>query len=255
VPVIADAHARSTLELARELDRLADAARDGTLTPGELTGGTFTVNNYGAFGNDDGDPIINHPEAAILGVGAIRERPWVVHDADGTPSSPSGGSGASRSPSTTASATAARPAGSSPRSRRSASSPAGCSCTDDPGHDVVVVGGGPGGYATAFRAAVRGLDVALVEQDRLGGTCLHRGCIPSKAILHVAGVRAELPAPRCSGSRSRSVGLDGEGAGRAFRDGVVTRLTRGSSSSPRTAPPAPGSRPAACRCRRPWRSR
>jgi 2-oxoisovalerate dehydrogenase E2 component (dihydrolipoyl transacylase) len=85
VPVIADAHARSTLELARELDRLADAARDGTLTPAELTGGTFTVNNYGAFGNDDGDPIINHPEAAILGVGAIRERPWVVHDADGHP--------------------------------------------------------------------------------------------------------------------------------------------------------------------------
>ncbi len=85
VPVIADAHTRSTLELARELDRLADAARDGTLTPAELTGGTFTVNNYGAFGNDDGDPIINHPEAAILGVGAIRERPWVVHAADGTP--------------------------------------------------------------------------------------------------------------------------------------------------------------------------
>jgi 2-oxoisovalerate dehydrogenase E2 component (dihydrolipoyl transacylase) len=85
VPVIADAHARSTLELARELDRLADASRDGALTPAELTGGTFTVNNYGAFGNDDGDPIINHPEAAILGVGAIRERPWVVHDADGRP--------------------------------------------------------------------------------------------------------------------------------------------------------------------------
>ncbi|MFU8840874.1 MAG: dihydrolipoamide acetyltransferase family protein [Nitriliruptoraceae bacterium] len=85
VPVITDAHARSTLELARELERLADAARDGTLTPAELTGGTFTVNNYGAFGNDDGDPIINHPEAAILGVGAIRERPWVVHDTDGRP--------------------------------------------------------------------------------------------------------------------------------------------------------------------------
>jgi pyruvate dehydrogenase E2 component (dihydrolipoamide acetyltransferase) len=85
VPVVADAHARSTLELAQELHRLAEAARDGTLTPAELTGGTFTVNNYGAFGNDDGDPIINHPEAAILGVGAIRPRPWVVHGADGTP--------------------------------------------------------------------------------------------------------------------------------------------------------------------------
>ncbi len=83
VPNIKDAHTRSTLELALELARLAEAARTGTLTPGELTGGTFTVNNYGAFGNDDGDPIINHPEGAILGVGAIRPRPWVVADADG----------------------------------------------------------------------------------------------------------------------------------------------------------------------------
>lgn len=83
VPNIKDAHARSTLGLALELTRLAEAARAGTLTPQELTGGTFTVNNYGAFGNDDGDPIINHPEAAILGVGAIRERPWVVPGEDG----------------------------------------------------------------------------------------------------------------------------------------------------------------------------
>jgi 2-oxoisovalerate dehydrogenase E2 component (dihydrolipoyl transacylase) len=83
VPNIKDAHARSTLGLAQELTRLADAARAGTLTPQELTGGTFTVNNYGAFGNDDGDPIINHPEGAILGVGAIRERPWVVRGEDG----------------------------------------------------------------------------------------------------------------------------------------------------------------------------
>jgi 2-oxoisovalerate dehydrogenase E2 component (dihydrolipoyl transacylase) len=78
VPNIKDAHTRSTLQLALELDRLAGQARDGSITPGDLTGGTFTVNNYGAFGNDDGDPIINHPEGAILGIGAIRERPWVV---------------------------------------------------------------------------------------------------------------------------------------------------------------------------------
>lgn len=81
VPKIADAHMLSTLELALELARLAGRARDGSIAPDELTGGTFTVNNYGAFGNDDGDPILNHPEVGILGVGAIRERPWVV---DGT---------------------------------------------------------------------------------------------------------------------------------------------------------------------------
>jgi pyruvate dehydrogenase E2 component (dihydrolipoamide acetyltransferase) len=78
VPNIKDAHAKSTLQLALELSELAEKSRTGKLTPGELTGGTFTVNNYGAFGNDDGDPIINHPEAGILGIGAIRERPWVV---------------------------------------------------------------------------------------------------------------------------------------------------------------------------------
>jgi 2-oxoisovalerate dehydrogenase E2 component (dihydrolipoyl transacylase) len=78
VPNIKDAHTKSLLQLSLELSELAGRARDGSLTPAELTGGTFTVNNYGAFGNDDGDPIINHPEGGILGIGAIRERPWVV---------------------------------------------------------------------------------------------------------------------------------------------------------------------------------
>jgi 2-oxoisovalerate dehydrogenase E2 component (dihydrolipoyl transacylase) len=82
VPNIKDAHERSTLQLALALTDLAAQARDGRIGPRELTGGTFTVNNYGAFGVDDGDPIINHPEAAILGVGTIRPRPWVVADPD-----------------------------------------------------------------------------------------------------------------------------------------------------------------------------
>jgi len=83
VPNIKDAHHRSTSELALALSDLATRARSGDLTPHEVTGGTFTVNNYGAFGNDDGDPIINHPEVGILGIGAIRERPWVVQDEHG----------------------------------------------------------------------------------------------------------------------------------------------------------------------------
>jgi 2-oxoisovalerate dehydrogenase E2 component (dihydrolipoyl transacylase) len=78
VPNVKDAHTKSLLELAAELAELAGKARDGSIGPGELTGGTFTVNNYGAFGNDDGEPILNHPEVGILGVGAMRERPWVV---------------------------------------------------------------------------------------------------------------------------------------------------------------------------------
>ncbi|MEU6465610.1 dihydrolipoyl dehydrogenase [Streptomyces sp. NPDC046976] len=58
--------------------------------------------------------------------------------------------------------------------------------TDTDTADVVVIGGGTGGYATALRAAALGLDVVLVERDQLGGTCLHRGCVPSKAMLHAA---------------------------------------------------------------------
>jgi 2-oxoisovalerate dehydrogenase E2 component (dihydrolipoyl transacylase) len=78
VPNVKDAHTKSTLQLALETSELAARCRDGSATPAELTGGTFTVDNYGYFGNDDGNPIINAPEAGILGLGAIRERPWVV---------------------------------------------------------------------------------------------------------------------------------------------------------------------------------
>lgn len=79
VPVIADAHERSTLDIAAELTHLADAAREGRLAPEQLTGSTFTVSNYGSFGVDGGAPVINHPEAALLGVGRIVDRPWVHH--------------------------------------------------------------------------------------------------------------------------------------------------------------------------------
>jgi len=77
VPVIRDAHRRSVLDLAGELNRLAASARAGTLTHRDMAAGTFTVSNYGAFGVDGGSAVINHPEAAILGVGRIADRAWV----------------------------------------------------------------------------------------------------------------------------------------------------------------------------------
>lgn len=77
VPVVRDAHARDAVGLTAEFARLTEAARAGRLTPGELTGGTFTLNNYGVFGVDGSTPIINHPEAAMLGVGRIVPKPWV----------------------------------------------------------------------------------------------------------------------------------------------------------------------------------
>ncbi len=78
VPVLADAHRLSTRGLAAALRARTDQARAGTLAPGQLRGGTFTVNNYGVFGVDGSAAIINHPELAILGLGRIIDRPWVV---------------------------------------------------------------------------------------------------------------------------------------------------------------------------------
>ncbi|MER5178677.1 dihydrolipoamide acetyltransferase family protein [Streptomyces sp. NPDC002896] len=77
VPVVRDAHTRNVESLSAEIARLTESARAGTLTPGELTGSTFTLNNYGVFGVDGSTPIINHPEAAMLGVGRIAPKPWV----------------------------------------------------------------------------------------------------------------------------------------------------------------------------------
>jgi 2-oxoisovalerate dehydrogenase E2 component (dihydrolipoyl transacylase) len=79
VPVIPDAHAATLEQLSAALTTATQRAREGTLQPAELTGGTFTVNNYGVFGVDGSAPIINHPEVAILGIGRIIERPWIVH--------------------------------------------------------------------------------------------------------------------------------------------------------------------------------
>lgn len=78
VTVVRDARSRSTLDLATEIARLALAARDHTIAPSDLVGSTITVSNFGALGLDEGIPVINHPEAAILGVGTIKARPHVV---------------------------------------------------------------------------------------------------------------------------------------------------------------------------------
>ena len=78
VPVVRDAQVHTLEQLAVAVAERTRRARDGTLGPAELTGGTFTVNNYGVFGVDGSAAIINHPEVAILGIGRIIQRPWVV---------------------------------------------------------------------------------------------------------------------------------------------------------------------------------
>lgn len=95
-----------------------------------------------------------------------------------------------------------------------------------PSYDLVVLGGGSGGYAAALRAAELGLSVALVEKDLLGGTCLHRGCIPTKAILHAAEVADATRHAEQFGIQARLDGVDLPGVER-YAQQVVQRLFRG----------------------------
>ena len=83
VPVIRDADQLNLVGLAKAANDLADRARSKKLGPEEIQGGTFTVTNPGVFGSLIGTPIINQPQVAILGIGAIEKRPIVVNDADG----------------------------------------------------------------------------------------------------------------------------------------------------------------------------
>ncbi|MEU4447752.1 dihydrolipoyl dehydrogenase [Actinosynnema sp. NPDC050801] len=96
----------------------------------------------------------------------------------------------------------------------------------DTSADLVILGGGSGGYACAFRAAELGLSVILVEKDKLGGTCLHRGCIPTKALLHAAEVADNAREGDQFGVKSSLEGIDIAGVN-SYKDGVVSRLYKG----------------------------
>ncbi len=92
--------------------------------------------------------------------------------------------------------------------------------------DIVILGAGSGGYACALRAAQLGLSVALVEKDKVGGTCLHVGCIPTKALLHAAEVADSARDSEKFGVLASLEGIDMPGVN-AYKDGVVSRLFKG----------------------------
>ena len=92
--------------------------------------------------------------------------------------------------------------------------------------DIVILGGGSGGYACALRGAELGLSVALVEKSKLGGTCLHQGCIPTKALLHAAEVADSAREGEKFGVKSTFESVDMSGVHR-YKDGVVSRLHKG----------------------------
>lgn len=92
--------------------------------------------------------------------------------------------------------------------------------------DLVVLGGGSGGYAAALRGAQLGLSVALIEADKLGGTCLHRGCIPTKALLHAGEIADGAREASHFGVNATFNSIDMAGVN-SYKDGVITKLHKG----------------------------
>ncbi|MFN8183417.1 MAG: dihydrolipoyl dehydrogenase [Candidatus Nanopelagicales bacterium] len=92
--------------------------------------------------------------------------------------------------------------------------------------DIVILGGGSGGYACALRASQLGKKVCLVEEDKLGGTCLHRGCIPTKALLHAAEVADSTRESEAFGVQATLQGIDMPKVN-SYKEGVVNRLYKG----------------------------
>ena len=97
---------------------------------------------------------------------------------------------------------------------------------DSDRYDIVILGGGSGGYACALRAAELGNRVALIEKDKVGGTCLHRGCIPTKALLHAAEIADQANEAASFGVRAAFEGIDMAGV-HAYKNKVVDRLYKG----------------------------
>jgi dihydrolipoamide dehydrogenase len=95
-----------------------------------------------------------------------------------------------------------------------------------PEFDLVIIGGGSGGYACALRSAQLGKSVALIEADKVGGTCLHRGCIPTKALLHSAEIADGAREGTKFGVKSSFDGIDMVGVN-SYKDGVISRLHKG----------------------------
>ena len=92
--------------------------------------------------------------------------------------------------------------------------------------DLVILGGGSGGYACALRSAQLGLSVALIEADKLGGTCLHRGCIPTKALLHSGEIADGARDASHFGVNAQFLSMDMP-AVNSYKDGVITKLHKG----------------------------
>ncbi len=239
VPVIRDANQLTVRDIHDRAAALAIAARDGTATPDDLSGSTFTVSNLGMFGVEEFSAIINPGEAAILAVsaaiptpvavdGRVEVRPVMKLTLSADHRIVDGALGAQflkalqgrlETPDQFRLGT---PTPVEPARPRDLENP--------DWFDVVILGAGTGGYSAAFRAAQLGLKVALVDADKIGGTCLHRGCIPTKAILESADLAHRIQELGAGlGVLADNVRID-YGATAANKDAVVKRMWTGLKS-------------------------
>ena len=233
VPVIRDANQLSVSEIHNRAVALATAAREGTASVDDLTGSTFTVSNLGMLGVEEFSAIINPGEAAILAVSAAIPTPVAVGPAveirpimkltlSADHRIVDGAVGAQflnalRGRLETADGF-----------RLGVTAPARPRFPENPDwFDLVVLGAGTGGYTAAFRAAQLGLKVALVDADKIGGTCLHRGCIPTKAILESADLIHRVRENGAAlGVVATGVTID-YAAAAANKDAIVKRMWTG----------------------------
>ena len=225
VPVIRDVDRKSVTEISVELGAMAERTRTGKVDLADLEGGTFTVSNLGGLGGTAFTPIINAPEVAILGAARSRTEPVYV-DGDLQPRLilPLSLSYDHR---LIDGADGVRFCATSARAWKT---PSSSPSRPDPMAErtqVAVIGGGPGGYVAAFRAADLGLQVTLIDPEgRPGGVCLYRGCIPSKALLHVARLLSEAREAEEWGVSFGEPRIDLDKL-RAHRDRVVAHMSGG----------------------------
>jgi len=248
VPVIRDADRLTVNEIHERAATLATAAREGTASIDDLTGSTFTVSNLGMLGVEEFSAIINPGEAAILAVSAAIPTPVAVGATveirsvmkltlsadhrliDGATGARFLAALRSRLEDAASFRLAGVPPATAAIATAAIATPAVARVDGPDSFDLVVLGAGTGGYTAAFRAAQLGLKVALVDADKIGGTCLHRGCIPTKAILESASLahRVREGAGRL-GVTATGVEID-YAAVAANKDQVVRRMWTGLKS-------------------------
>ena len=193
VPVIRDADKKSIFQLSIELGELAEKARKKKIKPDELQGGNIAISNLGGIGGTQFTPIVYQPNVAVIGVSRATTEPVFI-DGEFKPRLilPLSLSYDHRLIDGAEGARFMKWLCDALENPFMIFFKGGKSMADSSKVQLVIIGAGPGGYACAFQASNLGLDVTLVDpRENPGGVCLFQGCIPTKALLHLAETKEE----------------------------------------------------------------